>query len=154
MGKSICSIFVWRCLMWWSLHTIAYQSTTRVFYIFFSFFFQSMKSATVFDKPDLLKASQPSLSNHSAIEESNFSEIARYNVSKQSGMSVMKHASRTRGTGLNSWRLLLQQCNWALYSWTPVNWITTPSWYTTKHNFSIRGESFWKIWWICQIVLG
>ena len=45
------------------------------------FILQSVKSATLFDKPEVLKASQPSLSNHSNVEESNFSETARYNVS-------------------------------------------------------------------------
>ena len=47
---------------------------------FLSFQFQSTRS-TMLDKPDLIKNSQPSLSNSSFKELSQFTEYARYNVS-------------------------------------------------------------------------
>ena len=46
-------------------------------------YLQSTKSASLFDKPDILKASEPSLSNNSSHEYADFSDAARYNVRKQ-----------------------------------------------------------------------
>ena len=42
---------------------------------------QSFKSQSMFDKPDILKTSQKSLSNKSYQEFTDFSEVARFNVS-------------------------------------------------------------------------
>lgn len=41
---------------------------------------QSLKSTSLFDKPDLLKASEPSLSLNSWENFGDFSDTARYNV--------------------------------------------------------------------------
>ena len=46
---------------------------------------QSVKSNSLFDKPDLLKASEPSLSQNSFSDQGagDFSDTARFNVSKR-----------------------------------------------------------------------
>lgn len=46
-------------------------------------YLQSFKSQSIFDKPDLLKASEPSLSLHSFNNEfGEYTDVARYNVSR------------------------------------------------------------------------